>query len=425
MNRVIDDMKQFAGWLVLASLLLYLGGLTFPPLHILGAVISWLVVILQWRGFSKSMKNQAGILFGAGIAILLFSYSQGVTTSLDKIFMVNYPLLAMFAAVAFLALTTPSQPDMNLPTSKSAALTTALGTNLLGAVINLSILFVFGDRMQREGSLTRNQRIILARSFCAAAWWSPFFIALGVALTYAPEAQWHHTFKPGFLMSIIAILYTTIEVALRSKEQFRGYPIRVESLVVVVSLAAAVMLLHYLFPTMRILNLICCVSPIGAMIFMKGSPKNTVLKNFVETKILSVSPQFILFLAAGVFSTAISSLTRVYPTLFNFDGMTFGPMMFASISGILIIIGFLGVHPIVGISIISPLILPLNPDHSQLAFMYLTSWAVATGSSPLSGVGLVMVSRYNATPLTVLKNNYHYAIAMWAISSVLNYFYFR
>lgn len=418
-------MKKITGWLVLATLLFYLGGIPFSSLHIIGSIIAWLVVVLQWKDFSKSMKNQAVILFGGGIAILLFSYSQGISTPISKIFMVNYPLLAMFAAVAFLALTTPEHPDMNLPTSKSAALTTALGTNLLGAVINLSVLFVFGDRMQQNGSLTRNQRIVLARSFCAAAWWSPFFIALGVALTYAPQAEWHHTFKPGFMMSIIAILYTSIEVALRSKEQFRGYPIRVESLVVVISLAAAVLILHYFFPAMRILNLICCVAPIGAMIFMKGSPRPKVLKNFVETKILSVTPQFILFLAAGVFSTAISSITRVYPELFSFDGMAFTPLMFAAISGLLIIMGFLGVHPIVGISIISPLILPLNPDHSQLAFLFLTSWAIATGSSPLSGVGLIMVSRYNTSPLTVLKNNYHYALAMWAISSCLNYFYFK
>lgn len=417
-------MQRLNGWLVLLTLLLYLGGIQITSLHIAATLVAWLVVILQWKNFSRSMKNQATILFGAGVAILTFSFSQGVTIQIENIFMVNLPLLAMFAAVSFLSLTTPEQPDTHLPTSRSAALTTAIGTNLLGAVINLSILFVFGDRMQRGGHLSRGQRIILARSFCAAAWWSPFFIALGVAITYAPEAQWHQTFKPGFFMSCIAIFYTTMEVRFRRDDQFRGYPIRPESLAVVTSLAAAVLTLHYIFPSVRILNIICCVSPIGAMIFMKGSPRKTVLKSFVETKILSVAPQFILFLAAGVFSTAIGSLTKVYPSVFNFTGMTFSPTMFATISGVLVIIGFLGVHPIVGISIISPLILPLNPDHSQLAFMYLTSWAIATGSSPLSGVGLIMVSRYNTTPLTVLKNNLHYAFAMWAASCLVNYYYF-
>jgi len=410
--------------MILGTLLFYLGGIRVVELRIPAAILAWLVVVLQWPHCAKSPRRQALTLLSIGAAALLFAYSKGIFPGWYQIFMVNLPMLGMFAAVAFLSLTTPAHLDANLPTGGSAPATTAIGTNLLGAVINLSIVLVFGDRLQRNNTLTPSQRIILARSFCAAAWWSPFFIATGAALTYAPEMHWHQTVLPGIFMSAIAILYTVSEVKLFGKEVFEGYPIRVESLFVVVTLAITVLSLHYLFPQISILNLICFVAPIGALLFMKGSPRKNVLHDFVSNRITSVTSQFMLFLAAGVFSTGLKSLTQVYPSLFSFAGMTFSPLMFAAISGVLILIGFIGVHPIIGIAIVSPLLLPLNPDHSQLGFMFLTTWAISTGSSPLSGIGLIMVSRYHASPSDMLKCNYHYTIAMWLIASLVNWIYF-
>lgn len=148
------------------------------------------------------------------------------------------------------------------------------------------------------------------------------------------------------------------------------------------------------------------------------------LQDFINNKVLSVSSQFALFLAAGVFSTGIKSVIAVYPGVFSFQATTFTPTLFAIVSGVMIVIGILGVHPVVSIAIVSPLLLPLEPSHSQLGFLFLTSWAVSTSSSPLSGVGLALVSRFGASPKMILQSNYHYAIAMWIISCMVNFIYF-
>ena len=417
-------MKKYTGVFVLGTLFLYLASRSLPALAIPASVLAWLVVILQWTSFGKSQVNQAILLLALGVFAILFAAFHGVVPGLQQIFMVNLPLLAMFVAVSFLSLTNPGYSDEELPRGKIAAVTTAAGTNLLGAVINLSILFVFGDRLQRNNTLTRAQMVILARSFCAAAWWSPFFIATGVALTYAPEMQWQETVKPGVLMCCIALFYSVVEITFVRKVEFRGYPLKLESMIIPVILAAAVICIHNFRTDISILNIICVIAPAGALLFMRGKPKVAVLRDFVSNRINSVSSQFMLFLAAGVFSTGIKAITQVYPALFNFDGLTFSPFMFAAVSGVLIISGLIGVPPLVGISIISPLILPLNPNHSQLGFMFLTSWAISTGSSPLSGVGLVLVSRYHASPRAVIKYNYHYAFFMWLLSSVLSSLYF-
>ncbi len=99
-------------------------------------------------------------------------------------------------------------------------------------------------------------------------------------------------------------------------------------------------------------------------------------------------------------------------------------LLFSIILGLVIIAGLMGVNPIVSISIISPLLLPLNMDPSQLGFLFLSSWAISTGSSPLSGVGLALVSRYQVSARGILQSNWHYAVMMWASASLMNIIFF-
>ena len=225
---------------------------------------------------------------------------------------------------------------------------------------------------------------------------------------------------PGVLMSILAISYSIVEVCFIRKNKFSGYPLRFDSLMVPLFLAGAVICIHQLFPDLSILLVICIISPAGALLFMRGRPRRQVLASFIQVKILSVVSQFALFLAAGVFSTGIKSILHVYPSLLSFEGMQFSPIMFSGVLAVMLVVGMLGVHPLVSIAVVSPLILPLTPDHSKLAFMFLCSWAISTGSSPFSGTGLAIISRYHASAQQIMQSNYHYVIAMWLIASGLN-----
>ncbi|SHO43752.1 hypothetical protein [Desulfopila aestuarii] len=418
-------MKKVAGWIIASTLISYLLSVFVSPRFLaLPTLLAWMILFLMWTELGKSGRNQAIILLVLGALALLFSSINGVFLGFSEVLAVNVPLLAMFVAVSFLTLTNSGNEDQDLPQGNLAVITTAFGTNMLGAVINLSILFVFGDRMKKNGTLSRSQTTILARSFCAAAWWSPFFIATGVALTYAPDMHWQQTLQPGILMCLLAICYSIIEVNIRRQKEFRGYPLKAESLMVPLLLAATVIVVHHFYHDLKILVLTCLVAPIGSLIFMKGRPRLSTLHDFINNRISSVSSQFVLFLAAGVFSTGLKSITYVYPAIFNLAGLSFTPVLFAIISGGLIIIGIIGVHPVVSIAIVSPLLLPLNPDHSQLGFLFLTSWAISTGCSPLSGVGLALTSRYHVSPRDILMNNWQYAVVMWVLACGVNSIFF-
>lgn len=410
--------------MIVGTLVFYLLSILVPFVLTVSTLLAWLVVLLMWRALGRGAVRQTILLLSTGFTAIFFSASQGVFLGWKQILTTNLPLLAMFVAVAFLSLTNQVLEDHNLPKGKGAVATTAFGTHLLGAVINLSVMFVFGDRLQKNGALTREQMIILARSFCAAAWWSPFFIATGVALTYAPEMNWQETLVPGAIMSAVAIGYSIVEVCYFRKAEFSGYPLKVESLRIPVLLAAIVICVHHFWHDINILLLICLISPVGAFIFMKGRPRLATIHDFITNRIASVSSQFALFLAAGVFSTGIKSITHVYPALFSLEGSSFTPLLFAIVLVVMIVVGLMGVHPIVSIAIVSPLLMPLNPDHSQLGFLFLTSWAISAGSSPLSGVGLALMSRYQASFRGILQSNYHYAIVMCAVASLMNILFF-
>ncbi|SME87866.1 hypothetical protein [Desulfovibrio gilichinskyi] len=421
---MFTTLQKSTGWLILTTLILFLAS-GFTPSFVIGvAIMAWLVVIIEWNRLPATSRKQACFLLVVGIAALLFSAQNGIFLGWQKIMTQNLQLLPMFIAVSFLALANPAAKDDNLPTGKRAMVITAFGTNLLGAVINLSILFVFGDRLERNNTLTKAQAILLARSFCAASWWSPFFIAAGVALTYAPEMQYHRILLPGLILCVISICYSIVEVGFIRKSEFTGYPVRVESMTVPLILAVAVIAGHYFFPELGMIMLICIVAPPAAILLMRGRPRLPYLHEFITYRINSTVSQFVLFITAGVFSVGITSVIQVYPELFNFAGNTFSHGMFAIISALLIVLGLIGVHPLVGISIVSPLLLPLHPDNSRLAFLFLTSWSISTGSSPLSGVGLVLTSRYHISPRSILTSNFHYVVAMWLISNAANILYF-
>ena len=417
--------KMIVGWLFLASAVLYLLGQAFGLSAYFSALCAWLGVMVFWPSLGGSAKRQTGILLLLGIALLGWAWLAGAELQWQLILTRNMPLLTMFVAVSFLSLANPpEQENQLLPKGRRGFWSTLFSTHLLGAVINLSVVFVVSDRLKRNEKLTDAQLALVMRSFCAAAFWSPFFVATGVALTYAPGAHWQQVVVPGLLMVLPLVLISFWDVYRSGFDKFEGYPVRRDSLLMPVLLATSVLILHELLPKTPILLLISMLAPIGALIFMHQRPRLRALKNYVDEKQANVSSQFSLFLAAGVFSTGISTLISCYPNLMQLQMDYFSPLLFLATSMGMILFALVGVHPVVTVAIVSPFLLPLGADPNQLAFLFLSVWGIATASSPLSGVGLAMISRYQAEPKQILKLQWRYMLFMWLSSGLLNWWWF-
>lgn len=409
--------NKAAGWLILLTAIFYLCASFLPLGSLWAGLCAWSAVVMCWPALTRSSKQQSSILFGIGVLLLIWAQLVGGPVILKEAATRNLPLLTMFVAVSFLSLTNPSEEDKSQPTGRKGFWSTLGACHLLGSVINLSIVFVVGDRLARGGKLSQRQTQVIMRGFCSGAYWSPFFVASGVAMTYSPGAQWQHTMIPGVLMAVAMALITFWEVKRGDIEAFKGYPLKVDSLIMPIVLATIVMVCHHLFTGIHILTLISIVAPIGAVFFMPVRPRVQALSYYINGRLSNVASQFALFLAAGVFSTGIGCLIQVYPSMVAFHASSLTPLVFLVVSGGMILISLIGVHPVVSISLMAPLLAPLGASANQLAFLFLSVWGTGTASSPLSGVGLAMISRYQATSRSILKLNFRYMILLWLIAT--------
>ncbi|UTW01082.1 hypothetical protein KDW99_08150 [Marinomonas rhizomae] len=413
-------LKKYTGWFVLGTLVFYLFSVAHLTPVLMPTLLAWGANIAMWHTLARSAKRQVTWLMGIGIAALVFAGAKGTWMTWQQIFAVNLPMLAMFVAVSFLDLTGSKDEKRPLPKGLSAIFNTALGVQVLGAVINLSVILVFADRIKGTIKLTPEQQFILTRNFSAAAWWSPFFVATGVAIIYAPGMQWQQTLIPGIAMGLVAIIFSSTEAYRRTKGDFNGYPIRRESLLIPILLASCVIFFHYIWPDISILVLICVLAPSATLLLMRTASRKTSLLHFVNHKLPQIGSQFALFLAAGIFSNGISAIILSYPQFFNLDNFTFSPTLFSFTLAIMITAGIIGIHPVVSIAVASPMLLSLNPDPTQLGFLFLSAWAISAGSSGLTGLGLLMTSRYHIPTRTIVSNSLPYAIFMWLLCSLVN-----
>lgn len=375
------------------------------------AILGWLATCRLGRRLPKASRRQALWLGGIGLLFWATALLRQTPASPLTAVVTNQPLLMMFAGVSFLSLATPVQ-DPAKGRKPGSLIGTLLGVHLFGAVINISVLYLFGDRMQRNDTLDRRQVIVLGRSYSAGAAWSPFFVAMGVALAYAPGLDFMALLPWGLACAALLLLLTYFD-AWRIDGDFIGYPLQAQALVLPSLMAITVVLMHHFWPSLAIPLIISIVSPLFAILLMPHGMKRTRLQNFLNGGLARVVPQFALFLAAGVFSSGLTALLVSWPEGFALPIDKFNQWHAWVTLGIIVFFAFIGIHPLVGVATLAPLLAPLSPDPTLLGMVFLMGWAVGTGSSPLSGSNLALSARYGVKAKDILRWNLPYALLGW------------
>ncbi|WP_251978121.1 hypothetical protein [Salinicola avicenniae] len=375
------------------------------------AVLAWLATLRLFRQLPRTSRRQAGILFGIGIALWLVALARGTDYPLLEALTINQSLLMMFAGVSFLTMATPRPSHDGC--QAGSRLGTMMGAHLFGAAINLSVVFLFGERMQTAGRLTRPQALIIGRGFTAAAAWSPFFVAMGVALTYAPGLDYVALLPWGVLAAALLLVLNYLDVA-RLRLPFSGYPIEKSALLMPCALAVMVIGLHLIWPGLSIPLIIAMVSPLFSFLLMPHDDRRGRIQRQFTQGLQRLAPQFALFLAAGVISTGLAALLVSLPDGLDLPIAHFGHWHAWFALGAIVVVSFTGVHPLIGIATLAPLLVPLQPDPTLLGMLFLMSWALGTGSSPLSGSNLAICVRYQIAVRDMLRWNLPYALIGWA-----------
>ncbi|MCC4265068.1 hypothetical protein LL240_11480 [Oceanimonas baumannii] len=413
--------RQLAGALILAAMMMIAAGLLGLPLapHWAGLAY-WCAAALLWPGLAKRNRTQALVLLLVGGSSLLWSAGQGASIDVQRLVAGNSGLLSMLVAVSFLSLVSrPQTEDGRAPKGKKALASTLAAVHLFGSVINLSSVFIIGDRLAKRGSVTREQALVLIRGFTAAAFWSPFFAAMAVSLSVAPEARLATLWLVSMPLALFSLLLTGWQLSHQPVNEdnapvsdFTGYPLHAGGLLLPGLLAAAVLALHQWQPALSILAVITLMAPALTLVILALKRQQPVASvgGLIKNRLPQMGNELVLFLAAGVLGYGLEVL---FASLGGSLPLTHFGAWEASLTYLAaIVLSLLGIHPIICISLAGALLMPLEPNHTLLALVFLSSWAVGTSTGPLSGINLAFQGRYGLDSFRIMRWNLGYAVTM-------------
>lgn len=390
-----------------------------PSFLVIASILVWIAFILLFKMIVH--KTLLYILISVTFLCWGINYFSNFEINFSKVLSVNAYLLCLLIGVGFLRLiATPKEEKIKaLPQGKESFLKTYLGIHLFGSVINLSSLLLVGDKMTKYAPLSKLQIIVLTRAFSSDAYWSPFFVAFAAALTYAPKLNTFTILISGIVLAVCTFVLTFLEIKKDSQalESFRGYPIHFETLYIPFILTILVLLTHYYFPNVQIIILISLYSFCLCLLILPFKTK-TPFKHFfthIFNELPNMKNELALFLIAGAFGVMLSSILTGLHIQFPFEtlnGLSASVLLF-----ILIVLSFIGIHPIISIAVIGNWMEELN--HTLLAVTFLMSWATAVSTSPFSGLNLTMQSRYNLKAIDLFNINIFYAFKMYCICVLL------
>ena len=412
-------------------LVLAIAGALWPAVPALApAVPAWVALALLWRGIERRQRVQALVFMTAGLAALLWGASRGAAPRIDSVLGQNQPILSMLAAITLLRLLNgPSHPDEPaLPSGLGAYLRSMLGIHAFGSVINVSAVIIMSDRLARVRPLDFNQAQLFSRAFSTIAFYSPFIGGVALALSYTPGSS------PLVMMLFGAPLAAAACLLLYwyagsgragDLQKFRGYPLHPGDLKVPLALGAAVLTGTVVAPGYSVLALITMLAPVVAVVTLVARGGVRALRGagaeYVRTRAPQMGGELALFLGAGVLAAGVVAAAtgagdwELFPRLHAFHAS-------------LLVLAFMAtslvcIHPAVLVGVTAALVETTAFDPTLLATAFAMGWGLACPVNPMSGVNVVLATRYGADNWRIARSNVTFSATLYVVAVGLLYLY--
>jgi len=307
---------------------------------------------------------------------------------------------------------------------RKSFLITYFSVFIFSSVINISALILIADKLFKKASFSNIQIVLLTRAFASNAYWSPFFVSFAAASTYAPNLNTYIVLLSGLTLCAIVFFLTYYDMTKNKSmkmDEFVGYPLSLSNFILPCLLAFLVLLTHFLYADAKVIILISLFSFIisfGYLIIKEDilQTKNKYFRHILE-ELPRMKGEISLFLVAGMFGVSISSILVGLDLPLPFD--TFDWRSASILLLVFILLGFVGIHPIITIAIIAEYLTQVN--NTLLAVTFLMGWATTISTSPFSGLNLTMVSKYDIDSKKIFHLNIIYSLKMYLMSVFLLY----
>ena len=399
-----------------------------PP--VVPAVLAWIALALLWPGIGGRQQFQALVFLTGGVAAFVWGVSRGAPLRLDSLLGQNQPILSMLASVTLLRLLNrPARTnEPELPRGLGAYLQSMLGLHAFGSVINISAVIIMSDRLARGQPLGFNQAQLFSRAFSAVAFYSPFIGGVALGLSYTPGSNPLVMMLFGLPLAVTALLLLYWYARSGRAEQidsFRGYPLHPEDLKVPLTLGAAVLVASVAMPDFSVLALITIVTPavvVGVLLKRGGlGGLRRGFSEYVQERAPQMGSELALFVGAGVLAAGLVAAAAgagdwlLFPRLDAF---------YASLLVLAFIVtSLICIHPAVLVGVTVTLVEMSELDPTFLATTFAMGWGLGCAVNPLSGVNVVLASRYGANNWRIARSNIRYSATLFVVAVGLLYLY--
>ena len=178
--------------------------------------------------------------------------------------------------------------------------------------------------------------------------------------------------------------------------RFEGYPLRYRNLALPALLALATIAWHLADPSFPVLVLIAGLAPTLtlAVLVLAHGPLGGVrtMAEHGRVELPRMAGEVALFLAAGALAVGLSSALAVHGGMWmpsRFDAGAASGLVFGVYA-----LSFVGVHPVVPLTMAATLLRPLGADPSLMVMSFVMGWGIGCAGNPLSGQVLILQARY-------------------------------
>jgi len=383
------------GYSLALGALLSVLALAYPPLYIVAGMLLWGFALASVHMLARRSLVQSVILIAVGLSGLIYSSLNGTTTPFLKLLNSNTQLLAMLCAVSFLSLiATPSKNSKERlpPMGKKGLISTLASGHFFSAIINISALLIIADRLSHARKIDTRTASLLTINFGVCALWSPFFAAMAYTLSLVPNMNMLTVIGMGAPIGALS-LAMLFWLHKEPESQLTGYPLKGRSLVLPSLLAVAVIIAHDVWPAIAITQIIAISAPVLVITVLAFEGRIPKLHAHISNRVANMHNETFLFLAAGVFAIGLGELFKVIPPWLPFSH--YGALEACITLAFCLIAARLGVHAIMIMAVIAPLLLTLDPNPNLLAMTFLSAWGLGSAINPVSGTLLAVQGNYH------------------------------
>ena len=276
---------------------------------------------------------------------------------------------AFLPAILFLRATAEADPrirqvreDLGGLAPEAAKSWTQYGSHLLGAVLNVGAFAILAPVVARGND--EPARLELARSAArgvgGAVMWSPFFVSLGFVSQLVPAATLWQAMAVGSGLAIMgfalshALFMPSLGPAAWRASLARLAPILAPMSLVIGAVVAATLLLHWSgLQAVAIVVPALCIAYIALLGPSQGA---AILRRTVASS-TRISDELLIVVGATVLGAAIAALPAVQALGREVTpAMASGPVLLGGLVLVLLALGQLGLHPMIGASLVIPVV---------------------------------------------------------------------